>query len=397
MRRRAEAAGAAERQATRSEVQPSDLSPGGRSATSRQQTSAPRPYTLVAELTYRCPLRCPYCSNPVEVELGEELATGDWLRVIDEAAGLGVLQAHFTGGEPLVREDLEALVARARAAGLYTNLVTSGVPLDAARLAGLARAGLDHVQLSFQDADAAAADRIAGRPAHERKLAVAGWVRAEGLPLTVNVVLHRENLPAVDAIVDLAERLGASRLELANTQYLGWALANRDALLPSEEAVAAARRQVAAARARLEGKMEIAFVLPDHHARWPRACMDGWARRFIVVSPDGRVLPCQAAHTIRGLRFDDVRSGALAAIWEGSPGLARFRGTEWMPEPCRGCDRREIDFGGCRCQAFHLLGDAAATDPACSRSPHHAVIEEARRQAAGGPFVPRAAVGRRPR
>jgi pyrroloquinoline quinone biosynthesis protein E len=335
----------------------------------------PRPYTLIAELTYRCPLRCAYCSNPTDLATSE-LATDDWLRVFREAEALGVVQLHLTGGEPLLRRDLEALVRGGREAGLYVNLITSGVPLDEARLEALREAGLDHVQLSFQDVDPDAAEAIAGARVLDRKREAAGWIRALGLALTVNIVLHQKNIDRIDALLAFAESTGAERIELANARFLGWALLNRAALLPSGSQMAAARRAAAAARARLGERLT--FVLPDYHSRWPRACMDGWARRTIVVSPGGLVLPCHAAHTIRGLELEDVRARPLGAIWADSPALTRFRGEAWMPEPCASCERRAIDFGGCRCQAYHLTGDAAATDPACVRAPRHELVELAR-------------------
>jgi PqqA peptide cyclase len=355
------------------------------------RNDAPRAWTLVAELTYACPLRCAYCSNPLDYERHPaELATADWCRVLEEAEGLGVVQVHLTGGEPLVRKDLEPLVAKARALGLYTNLVTSGVPLQRDRLAALRDAGLDHVQLSIQAAEREIAERVAGVAAFEHKLEVAAWIVELGLAFTLNCVLHRDNLDQVDDIVALAERLGADRLELANTQYLGWALANRGRLLPSAEQLERARARADAARRRLEGKMEILFVKPDYFGRYPRACMDGWGQRFLVVSPDGLALPCHAAHTIPGLVFDDVRRRPLAEIWASSPGFQAFRGEAWMRDPCRTCERRSVDFGGCRCQAYHLTGDAAATDPACVLAPTHALIEEARaaRPPRGGADAP---------
>jgi pyrroloquinoline quinone biosynthesis protein E len=343
---------------------------------------APRPYTLVAELTYRCPLACGYCSNPLDLGRGAaELDTGAWRRVLAEAAALGILQVNLTGGEPLVRDDLEAIVAEARARDLYTSLITSGVPLDGARLQTLVSDGLDALQLSVQDVDSAGAAWIAGRDCVPAKLAVAAEARALGLPLTLNVVLHRRNIGRVAAFVDLAERLGADRLELANTQYLGWALANRDVLLPSRAALAEARAVAEAARERLRGKLEILFVRPDYHADRPRACMDGWARRYVVVTPDGTALPCHQARSITSLRFESVRDRPLAAIWNDSPAFRAFRGEDWMPAPCRTCDERARDFGGCRCQAFALLGDAAATDPACALSPRHELVREARARA----------------
>jgi pyrroloquinoline quinone biosynthesis protein E len=342
----------------------------------------PRPYTLVAELTYRCPLACGYCSNPLELDRHrDELPAATWGRVLAEAAGLGVLQVNLTGGEPLVRPDLEEIVAAARASQLYTNLITSGIPFDRQRLGRLAAAGLDSVQVSVQDTDPAGAAWIAGRNDFESKLQTGEAVRALGLPLTLNVVLHRGNIGRVSELVALAERLGAERLELANTQYLGWALANRDALLPSGAALDRARREAALAQARLRGRMEILFVLPDYHAGRPRACMDGWARRFLVVTPDGVALPCHQAASIAGLAFENVRERSLADVWERSPAFRAFRGEGWMPEPCRSCDERGRDFGGCRCQAFALTGDAAATDPACALSPEHSIVQQARARA----------------
>ena len=347
-------------------------------------SEAPRPYTLVAELTYRCPLRCVYCSNPLDwARHADGLATADWLRVFREAEALGVVQLNLTGGEPLLRDDLEALVEGARALDLYTNLITSGIPLTRDRLAGLKARGLDNVQVSVQDVAAAASDRIAGLRSFDRKLEVARWVKDLGLPLTLNTVLHRQNLDRVGEVIALAESLAADRLELANTQYLGWALPNRAALLPTREQLGRARAVARAARQRLQGRMEVLFVTPDYYAEFPKACMDGWGRRFLVVAPDGLVLPCHAAHTIPGLAFDNVKTRSLADIWRGASAFEAFRGEAWMSEPCRSCDRRGADFGGCRCQAFHLTGDAAATDPACSLAPAHGLVEAARRAALG--------------
>jgi len=341
-----------------------------------------RPYTLVAELTYRCPLRCPYCSNPTDFARHDDgLDTADWLRVFGEAEELGVVQLNLTGGEPLVRRDLEALIEGARALDLYTNLITSAIPLTRERLARFRALGLDGVQISIQDVTAEGSDRIAGVPSFQRKLEAARWVKELGLPLTLNTVLHRDNLDHVAEVIALAERLSADRLELANTQYLGWALVNRRALLPTRVQLARARAVAAAARERLKGTMEVLFVTPDYYADVPKACMDGWGRRFIVVSPDGLALPCHAAHTLPGVVFDNVKDRSLDAIWRESAGFAVFRGEAWMPEPCRSCDRRTVDFGGCRCQAFHLTGDARATDPVCVLSPDHGLIESARRAA----------------
>jgi pyrroloquinoline quinone biosynthesis protein E len=343
-----------------------------------------RPYTLIAELTYKCPLRCLYCSNPLDfARHDQEMDTETWRRVFREAEALGVVQVHLTGGEPLVRGDLEPLIEEARALDLYTNLITSGIPLTRERLARFRQLGLDAVQVSVQDVVAAASDRIAGLQSFDRKLAVARWVKELGFPLTLNVVLHRDNLGRIEEVVALAESLGADRLELANTQYLGWALLNRPALLPTRAQLDSARRTAAEAKQRLKGRMEVLFVLPDYYSEFPKACMDGWGRRFILVSPDGLALPCHVAHTLPGITWENVRAHPLEEIWRDSPGFNWFRGEEWMPEPCRSCDRRAIDYGGCRCQAFHLTGNAAATDPACSLAPLHRLVEEARERADG--------------
>jgi pyrroloquinoline quinone biosynthesis protein E len=341
-----------------------------------------RPYTLVAELTYRCPLRCLYCSNPVELAAsGAELDTAAWCRVLAEAEALGVLEVNLSGGEPALRDDLDVIIEEARRLELYTNLITSGLPGSRQRLVELFARGLDAVQVSFQDVDPESAQRIAGREVWEEKLAYCRWVRELGRPLTLNVVLHRQNLPRVPEIIALAEQLGADRLELANTQYLGWALPNRPLLLPTAAALERARQEASAARERLRGKMDVLFVLPDYHADHPRTCMQGWGRRYLVVTPDGTALPCQAAHTIRTLRFENVRDRPLADIWHHSDAFQAFRGEDWMSPTCRTCDRRALDLGGCRCQAFQLTGDAAATDPVCSHSPDHGLIEDARRAA----------------
>ena len=341
-----------------------------------------RPYTLIAELTYRCPLRCVYCSNPLELARHRrELDTAAWLRVLREAEELGIVQVSLTGGEPCLRDDLEQLVEAARRLDLYTNLATAGVPLPRERLVRLRKVGLDNVQISIQDVAAEASDAIAGLRSFERKLEVARSAKELGFPLTLNVVLHRRNLDRIGEVIALAESLDVDRLELANVQYVGWALRNRAALLPRPEQVESARKIAASARERLKGRMEILFVTPDYYSRFPKACMDGWGRRFVLVSPDGLALPCHAAHTIPGLVFDNVQDRPLGDIWRSSSGFERFRGEAWMPEPCRGCERRSIDFGGCRCQAFHLTGNAAATDPVCELSPHHAIVEAARVEA----------------
>lgn len=341
--------------------------------------SAPEaPLALLAELTHRCPLRCGYCSNPVALTRNsDELDTATWARVFAEAAELGCLQVHLSGGEPTARRDILDLVRAASGAGLYTNLITAGVLLDEGKIAALRDAGLDHVQLSVQDADAASADRIAGYAGHARKLAVAAWVRAAGMPLTINAVVHRQNLANLDRLVALALELGAGRLEVAHVQYYGWALANRAALLPSRAQLDAATRVVEEARVAHAGRLVIDYVVPDYHATRPKACMGGWGQKFLAVSPAGKVLPCHAAESIAGMAFANVRQTSLRDAWENSEAFNRFRGTAWMPKPCQGCARAEIDWGGCRCQAAALLGDASATDPACALSPHHAILADA--------------------
>ena len=336
------------------------------------------PIALLAELTHRCPLQCPYCSNPLDLERASvELKTQEWLRVFGEAADLGCLQVHFSGGEPTARRDLEALVEGAAKAGLYTNLITSGVLLDQARIARLAEVGLEHVQLSFQDSEAETANRIAGFAGHAKKLETAAQVRAAGLSLTANFVVHRQNLARLESMIELALSLGAQRSEIAHVQYYGWALKNRAALMPTREELERATAAVEAARVRLGRRMVIDYVVPDYYARRPKACMGGWGRRFFNVTPSGKVLPCHAAESIIGLAFDNVRDRPLAEIWESSDAFNRFRGTDWMPEPCRSCERAEVDWGGCRCQAFALTGDAARTDPACGLSPDHALVVDA--------------------
>jgi pyrroloquinoline quinone biosynthesis protein E len=341
------------------------------------------PLALLAELTHRCPLGCPYCSNPLALERSStELDTASWGRVMTEAAALGVLQVHFSGGEPLARRDLVEIVADAAAAGLYGNLITSGIGLDRARMMALKQAGLEHVQLSIQDSEMAMGDRVAHRTgAQIEKRRAAGIVREAGLPLTINAVVHRQNLARLEEMIALAVELGAERLEVAHVQYYGWALRNRAALLPSRDQLAAATATVEAARVQLAGTLVIDYVVPDYYAHRPKACMGGWGRQFLNVSPAGRVLPCHAAETLPGLQFPTVAEASLSEIWYGSAAFARFRGTDWMPEPCRSCDRREIDWGGCRCQAFALTGDAARTDPACALSPNHTLMAEARESA----------------
>ena len=341
------------------------------------------PFGLLAELTYRCPLACAYCSNPLTMaEYTDELTTDEWRRVLAEAAELGVLQCHLSGGEPLLRRDLVEIVAAAHDLGLYTNLVTSALGLSRPKAEQLRAAGLDHVQVSIQADDPALSDRIAGTPSFRRKIEAMGVVRELGWPLTMNVVLHRQNIDRVADVLALAEEMGADRVELANTQYYGWAWRNRDALLPSRAQLEAAEVVVRAARERLRDRMDVIYVIPDYYSRYPKPCMGGWAARQLTVAPNGDVLPCPAAQSLP-LPRAGVREHPLAWIWAESPVMTAFRGTDWMPDPCRSCDRRELDFGGCRCQAFQLTGDAARTDPVCHLSPDHALVTGAVRAANG--------------
>lgn len=354
------------------------------------------PVGMLAELTHRCPLQCPYCSNPLELErVAGELSTEVWLDVLAQAADLGILQLHLSGGEPTVRRDLEDIVAQAAKVGLYSNLITAGVLLTRERLRGLAERGLDHVQISLQDTDAANADRIAHyEGGHARKLEVARWVRELDLPLTLNAPIHRQNIGSVPAFIDLAVKLGAQRLEVAHVQYYGWALRNRQALMPTRAQVLRSAEIVEEARERLKGMLVIDFVVPDYYASRPKPCMGGWGRGIINVTPSGKVLPCHAAETIPGLVFDNVRDKPLRDIWLSSGAFQKYRGTDWMREPCRSCEFRERDWGGCRCQAMAFTGAADNTDPACSFSAQHAAFAGIADDEAARP--PRDLVFRRP-
>lgn len=360
------------------------------------------PFGLLAELTYRCPLACAYCSNPLNLAgYGDELSTDEWRRVLAEAGDLGVLQCHLSGGEPLLRRDLVEIVADAHGLGLYTNLITSALGFSRPRAEQLRAAGLDHVQISIQADEPSVSDRIAGTPSFQRKIEAMGVVKELGWPLTMNVVLHRYNIDRVAEVLGLAEEVGADRVELANTQYYGWAWRNRDALLPSRAQLEAAEGVVRDARERLRDRMDIIYVLPDYYSRYPKPCMGGWASRQLTVTPNGDVLPCPAAHSLP-LPRASVREEPLERIWTDSPVMNAFRGTDWMPEPCRSCSRREVDFGGCRCQAFLLTGDAARTDPVCHLSPDHDLVARAVEAANAGSrtdasaLVPRSHRARRP-
>ncbi|HUV32233.1 MAG TPA: pyrroloquinoline quinone biosynthesis protein PqqE [Devosiaceae bacterium] len=345
------------------------------------------PLAVLAELTHRCPLQCPSCSNPVELDrANSELTTDEWKRVLGELADIGVLQIHFSGGEPTARRDLAALVRHATEVGLYSNLITSAVLLTKDKLAELADAGLSHVQISFQGSEGELANRIGGfKGGHAKKLEAARWTREVGLPLTVNAVMHRQNLHQLSEMIQMAVDLDADRIEVANVQYYGWALKNREALMPTIEQIEETSRIVEDAEVRLKGVLAIDYVVPDYYALRPKKCMGGWGRQFFNISPAGRVLPCHAAESITGLQFDSVRDHSIAWIWRNSSAFNLYRGTEWMPEPCQSCEFREVDFGGCRCQAFALTGDAANTDPACALSPmHEQIFKMAETEAAAG-------------
>jgi pyrroloquinoline quinone biosynthesis protein E len=337
----------------------------------------PTPLALIAELTHRCPLRCVYCSNPLQLQTAaNELPTAGWESVFRQAAEMGVMHAHFTGGEPLVRGDLEQLVRCAHEAGLYTNLITSGIGLTDRRMDALEAGGLDHFQLSFQDCEPEGAAAISGVPVHERKVALAKRMATGPFAFTINLVVHRQNLDRLEELIAFAESFSPTRIEIANVQYYGWALENRARLMPTREQVERTIVVVAAAQERLRGRINIDFVLPDYYATYPKACMGGWGQRLLLVDPAGDVLPCHAAKIIPEMRFENVGRTPLREIWEASEAFERFRGEDWMSEPCSSCERRTVDHGGCRCQAFLLTGRAEATDPACSLSPDHGLVTE---------------------
>jgi pyrroloquinoline quinone biosynthesis protein E len=335
-----------------------------------------KPKALIAEITHRCPLHCVYCSNPLEMQRrSEELATADWISIFQQAGEMGVLQLHLTGGEPLARTDLPELVRAGREARLYVNLITSGVGLDGPRLDALIEAGLDHIQLSFQDIEEGPANEFAGTRSHTLKLRMAALIRERRVGFTLNMVVHRSNLDRLEDMLAFAAESGAQRVEIAHVQYYGWALKNREALLPTRAQVDRSIEIVEAARERLKGRLRIDFVLPDYYAKYPKPCMNGWGHQLMLIDPAGRVLPCHAAGVIPGLEFASTHEHLLRWIWDESPAFNRFRDESWMPEPCRSCDRRTRDFGGCRCQAFLLTGDAATTDPVCILAPTHGVVE----------------------
>ncbi|HEY3325534.1 MAG TPA: pyrroloquinoline quinone biosynthesis protein PqqE [Novimethylophilus sp.] len=338
-----------------------------------------KPMWLVLELTYRCPLKCVWCNNPLDFDQygSKELSTEEWKRVLREGRELGALQLGFSGGEPMLRDDLEELVAEAERLGYYTNLITSGIGLTPVRLSALKAAGLKQIQLSLQSAERALTDKLVGARAHDLKLEVAKRIKAEGFPMVLNVPVFRQNIDQVEEILALAEEIGVDYMEFANIQYYNWALLNREELLPTREQLERAEAAVNRARERLGKRMTIYFVIPDYFETRPKACMNGWGTIHLTVAPDGAALPCQEVRVIEGLEFPTVREHSLQWLWEDSPLFQKFRGDDWMKDPCRTCSEKEKDFGGCRCQAFLLTGDAANTDPACSKSPHHHVIEMA--------------------
>jgi pyrroloquinoline quinone biosynthesis protein E len=351
-----------------------------------ESAGAPRgpPLWLLAEVTYRCPLHCVFCYNPVDyTRYGEELSTDEWVRVLREARKLGAAQLGFSGGEPLVRDDLEILVAEAHQLGYYTNLITSGVGLTEQRIKAFKEAGLDHIQLSFQDSTKELNDFLTHTRTFDLKERVIKSVRAYGYPTVLNVVLHRLNIDHIEQILAMAEAMGVEYLELANTQFYAWAMVNRDLLLPTREQVERAEAITNAFRERAGDKMRVFFVVPDYYAKRPKACMNGWGSVFLTITADGVALPCHEARQLPGLSFPNVREAELSWIWNESPGFNAYRGDAWMKEPCRTCPEKSKDFGGCRCQAYLLTGDATNADPACELSPHHQVIEEAVLRAAG--------------
>lgn len=355
-----------------------------------------KPLWLVLELTYRCPLKCAWCNNPLDFERygKQELSTDEWKDVLRQARKMGSLQLGFSGGEPMLRDDLEELVAYADELGYYTNLITSGVGLNEQRLTALKRAGLKQIQLSLQSADRTLTDSLVGARAHDLKLDVARRIKAQGFPMVLNVPVVRQNIDQVERILALGEEIGVDYLEFANIQYYNWALLNRASLLPSREQIAHAEAAVNAARARLGKRMTIYFVIPDYYEGRPKACMNGWGTIHLTIAPDGAALPCQEVRVIEGLEFPTVRDKPLAWIWNDSPLFRKFRGDEWMKSPCSGCADKDKDFGGCRCQAFLLTGDAANCDPACSRSPHHDIILRAIDAAQPSASMPRPLVRR---
>ncbi len=351
------------------------------------------PMWLLLELTYRCPLHCVFCYNPVEFEqVKDELTTADWIRVLREARELGAVQLGLSGGEPMVRDDLEEITAEAHKLGYYINLITSGVGLNEARIRALKDAGLDHIQLSFQDSTREMNDFLSHTKTFELKQRVARLIKEHGYPMVMNCVIHRLNIDHLDTIIGMAEQLGAEYLELANTQYYSWALVNREQLMPSRAQLEEAERKTKVWREKLGSRMRIFFVVPDYYETRPKKCMNGWGSTFLAVTPDGTALPCHTARMLPGVTFPNVRSMSMREVWFDSDGFNRFRGTGWMKEPCASCEEREKDFGGCRCQAYLIANDPYAADPVCAKSPFHDRITAATAsaqspQAAAKPLV----------
>ncbi len=338
-----------------------------------------KPIWISLELTYQCPLKCVFCSNPLDFDRyrDSELTTAEWKRVMREARDMGAMQIGFTGGEPTLRKDLEELVAYADEIGFYTNLISSGIGLTSARLQALKAAGLKHIQLGFQSCDEQVANAMAGVDCYRSKLAIAREIKALGFPMVLNIPVTRQNLPQVPEILVLAQQLGVEYVELANVQYYNWALVNRDRLMPSRRELEWAEAEVNRFRREHGDSMTIYFVIPDYYDGRPKACMNGWGSIHLTIAPDGSALPCSQASSLKNLEFPGVREHSLQWLWEESPSFRKYRGDEWMKEPCRSCDEKEQDFGGCRCQALALTGDAENADPACSKSPHHQIIHQA--------------------
>jgi pyrroloquinoline quinone biosynthesis protein E len=335
-----------------------------------------RPLWLLAELTYRCPLQCPYCSNPVDfARRSEELSTADWMRVLGEARQLGAMQLGFSGGEPLLRHDLEALITEARRLGYYSNLITSGVGMDEERVARFKQAGLDHIQVSFQASSEELNNFLGGTASFQHKLDMARAVKAHGYPMVLNIVIHRQNIDQIEDIIRMTIDLKADFVELASTQYYGWSKLNLDALLPSREQLRAAEAVARRYQEQMKDRMKIIYVVPDYYEERPKACMNGWGSIFLTIAPDGTALPCHAAQQLPGLSFPNVRDHSIEEIWSRSKAFHHFRGFEWMQEPCRSCPDKSKDFGGCRCQAYMMTGNANAADPVCAKSPHHGQLQ----------------------
>ena len=335
------------------------------------------PLWLLAELTYRCPLQCPYCSNPLDyARRKDELSTEEWLRVLGEARAMGATQLGFSGGEPLLRRDLTTLIAEARKLGFYTNLITSGIGMDEQRIGEFKQAGLDHIQISFQASDQTLNNFLGGTDSFAHKVEMARLVKRHEYPMVLNIVLHRRNIDQVADILDMAAALEADYVELASTQFYGWAMVNQAALMPTREQLERAETIAHEYQQRFRGRMKIYYVIPDYFEARPKPCMSGWGSVFLTIAPDGTALPCHAAMQLPGMHYPNVREHSVASIWNDSDAFNRFRGFDWMNEPCRSCPEREKDFGGCRCQAYMLTGDAANADPVCDKSPHHHLITE---------------------